>query len=121
MNVWLAVFLGGGLGSVLRFAISRFSMKLISSDFPWGTFIANMLACLVLAGSLIIFKDKFQEQPLWKFFIITGFCGGFSTFSAFSYENFILLRNDHIVPALANILVSVLLGIFIMYVLLKKV
>ena len=120
MNTWIAIFLGGGLGSLARYFVTHYSLRFIQSGFPWGTFISNILACAILAFSIVIFKDKFQEQPLWKFFIVTGFCGGFSTFSTFSFENYVLLRNEHMFLAITNVLVSVILGIVIMLMLFKE-
>ena len=119
MNAVLAVFIGGGLGSVARYGITNYSLKMIQSGFPWGTFVSNMLACLLLALSVIFLKEKFVEQPMWRFFIVTGFCGGFSTFSTFSFENYVLFRTDHLYLALVNALVSVVVGFLIMVLLFK--
>lgn len=82
--IWqiLAVFVGGGLGSVCRYALSRLFSE---STFLWGTLSANFAACAVL-GFLIGFQ---LQQPLpvsWKLLLATGFCGGFSTFSTFVLE-----------------------------------
>lgn len=119
MNLWISVFLGGGLGSVARFGIARLVLKYFQSGFPWATLISNLSACLILALSMVFLKDRFQQEPLWRYFIIIGFCGGFSTFSAFSYENYVLFRNDHLYMALLNVVVSIALGFVIMMVLFK--
>ena len=121
MSTWVAVFIGGGLGSLARYFVSLFSIRYFHTEFPWGTFISNMLACIILALTVYLLKDRFISQPLWKFLIITGFCGGFSTFSTFSFENYELVRNAHVGFAVVNMLVSLLFGITIMFILLKDV
>ena len=121
MNTWLAVFIGGGLGSLARYMVSLLSFKFLTYHFPWGTFLSNVMACLVLAIFLLTFRERLDDQPFWRFLIITGFCGGFSTFSTFSLETYELIRTQHLGLALANVLVSLAVGLFIMFVLLKDV
>lgn len=82
---FLAVFLGGGLGSCLRFAISSW-LNPISALLPLGTFLANILACFILGMAASLFQNKMANNELIRLFIMVGVCGGFSTFSTFSNE-----------------------------------
>ncbi len=101
---YLLVFLGGGLGSLCRFGIAQW-MAPCKFQFPWATILANMLACLVL-GVLVGLNLKNKVSVPMGFFLMVGFCGGFSTFSTFTNETLQLLLTAEWAKALANIFVS---------------
>lgn len=116
MNTWLAVFIGGGLGSMARFAISR----LITSDgmrvhLPWATISANMLACVVLALVMLKYQEQLMQKPVALALLAVGFCGGFSTFSTFSYENYLLMKDGNFSFALLNVVISVAACLAVFY------
>ncbi len=121
MNTLFAIFIGGGLGSVSRFGISKF----ITSDFkeinPVGTLTANIISTLILGIILYISTEKFIMSPTIKALLIVGFCGGFSTFSTFSYETFELMRSGNYYFAAANILVSMFLGVGVLFILARSI
>ena len=104
---YLYIFLGGGLGSICRYAISVF-FKIESNSFPWATFLANLLACIIL-GFLMGLASQGKIDDRNKHLLMGGFCGGFSTFSTFSGETFDLIQNGHWLIAILNILLSVIL------------
>jgi len=106
MTSWIAVFLGGGLGSLCRFGISRLSFPFYN-DFPLATLLANILASAVLGFASTYFLVKSPNLPLWKLFVATGFCGGFSTFSTFSLEMVSMLQEGKMFVAVTYLLVSV--------------
>lgn len=112
---WFWIFVGGGIGSLARFGISELSGKWISSSFPWGTFISNFFACLILALVSVGLVVKFPAQNWIYPLIITGFCGGFSTFSTFGNETVNLIQQGNYLIAILNILLSLLFGIGIIF------
>ncbi|MBK8502751.1 MAG: CrcB family protein [Saprospiraceae bacterium] len=102
---WLAVFLGGGLGSLVRFSMSRL-MTSKAFNFSWATPVANLLSCIVL-GALMAFLTKSGSNT--RLFWMVGFCGGFSTFSTFTAETYQYIQESQWYLALANIFGSVLI------------
>ncbi len=112
LKTLLIVGLGGGIGSVFRYLTSVWTQKLAQSAFPWATFIVNVLGCLII-GILVGFFTKQQiENSDLKLLFVTGFCGGFTTFSAFALENIKLFQTENSLLALLYIALSVILGVF---------
>lgn len=112
----ILVFLGGGLGTVLRFLIGKLTLSYSSIQLPLATFIANLISCLLLAFVLYIFQAKSEvDAKMINLFLVIGFCGGLSTFSTFSLETFELLKSGFVVPAILNILFSVAMGLGSLY------
>ncbi len=103
---WLAVFIGGGLGSLSRFAIGRW-LGNHGTGFPLGTFLANLVACLLLALALVYFQHKGEAWNSAKLLVMVGFCGGFSTFSTFSLETIRLIQAGSWLLAIAYVVASI--------------
>ena len=110
MQLLLAVFIGGGTGSVARWLLSlRFNP--MHHAIPLGTLTANLVGAFIIGAGLAWFNRLPQIDPVWKLLIITGFCGGLTTFSTFSAEVVFLLQEGKLSWALLNVAVN-LLGSF---------
>ncbi len=103
----LAIFVGGGLGSVCRFGIGQWVLRLTDARFPWGTLAVNVIACLILGLIWLLIGKDTNRQPGWVAFGIIGFCGGFSTFSTFGFETLQLMRDGMYLYAGLNVFLSV--------------
>ncbi|GAB4407414.1 MAG: fluoride efflux transporter CrcB [Bacteroidia bacterium] len=103
---WLAIFIGGGTGSLLRYAISR-ALPTAEGAFPLATLLANIGSCLVLGLAWQYLGRHAGVPDAVRLLVLTGFCGGFSTFSTFSFETLRLVQGGHTGMALIYVGVSV--------------
>ena len=110
MKQILLVGLGGGIGSIFRYLTSLLTVKQISSSFPIATFFVNITGCLLIGLLIGYFSSSSSDNSL-KLLFITGFCGGFTTFSAFAAENMVLLQNQNYFTLIAYTLASVIIGL----------
>lgn len=106
------VAIGGAAGSVLRYLTNVVVTKYFASIFPLATFITNVIGCFLI-GLLVgsIEKHGLADSQL-KWLLITGFCGGYTTFSAFGLENFSLFQSNNYGIAFAYIASSIIAGLF---------
>ena len=110
MNIFY-VFIGGGVGCVTRYLFSVFFTRMQFVSFPWSTLLANVVSCLVFALAILFIgvEKTFSSDSMVRPLLLTGFCGGLSTFSTFSYETFELLKRGDYTFAGVNILLNMVL------------
>ena len=106
LNV-LAVFLGGGLGSLMRYLVNTLFTRYTSLNFPYATLLVNITGSFILGLLFVFFIQKTSIHPAWRLALTVGFCGGLTTFSTFSVEVFNILRNGQILSALIYMIVSI--------------
>ena len=105
----LLVGLGGALGSMARYGCQKWFTDHVPHAFPWVTFAVNVTGCLLIGIFWGMFFKSFDTNENWKLFLMTGLCGGFTTFSAFSLESIALLREDKTSLFILYVAASVLL------------
>lgn len=112
----LLVAAGGGLGSIGRYLLSGWVLhRAVNWQFPIGTFVVNVLGCLLVGvlGGLVVKHDLLSAEA--RLLLFTGIAGGFTTFSAFGLETFYLLEKDEAGLAAAYVLLSVSVGLLVLW------
>lgn len=111
VTTWAAVAVGGALGSVARFGLTAVMTGLTGPRFPWGTLLINVLGSLVigLVAALTLTPERVGLHPDLRVFLMTGVCGGFTTFSAFSLQTLELLQSGEVGGSIGYIGGSVVL------------
>lgn len=109
MNLVLAIGVGGALGSILRYMLATATHRIVSTTFPIGTLIVNVLGSIAIGVLYVWLIERFGARPEVRAFLIVGVLGGFTTFSSFSLETVTLLMQASYGRAALNVAASVLL------------
>lgn len=111
----IIVGLGGFIGTVARFLISRFFQENVLSVFPWSTFIVNIIGCLLIGIIYGISEKGDVLNSEFRLFLTVGICGGFTTFSTFSNDSFLLIRDQEWFRVALYASLSLFLGLMAVY------
>ncbi len=111
----LFVGAGGFAGSVMRYLIQWLISKSVTTPFPWPTFVVNIVGSFLIGMIYALFDKGNILSPELRLLLATGFCGGFTTFSSFAFDNVSLLNEGRIGIAFFYIMMSVILGLLAAY------
>jgi fluoride exporter len=107
--LWIAI--GGSLGSLARYWVGSTVGNRMGSRFPYGTFVVNITACVIVGFSLAFLGKRSELNPAWRFLVPIGFLGAYSTFAAFEWETFSSLQTGAFLIAALYVILSLLLGL----------
>ena len=111
MRQILFIGLGGFIGTIARYLLSKLINNAVTVSFPYGTLVVNILGSVLIGALYGYFESKNLISNELKLFFTVGICGGFTTFSAFAHENFLFLRDGNIYHFAIYTSVSIILGI----------
>jgi len=112
---YLSIILAGGLGALLRYQIGRFAINLGWAALPFGTLIANLIGCFFMGYLSWMLIHRWSMSSEMQVVVLTGFLGGFTTFSAFSLETVRMLEQGADIKAIVYVLMSVVLCILVCF------
>jgi CrcB protein len=107
----LVIAVGGALGSIARYLLSTFVLRVSGTLFPLGTFIVNVVGCLVFGAIAGATSQRVHISSTTRLFLLTGILGGFTTFSTYTFESFALIRDGQFAWATINIAGQVVVGL----------
>jgi CrcB protein len=107
----ILVGIGGLAGSVLRYIVTLLFARQAGSAFPYGTLVVNLAGCFLIGVIFALSEKGDVLSPEWRLLLTTGFCGGFTTFSAFSYESIRLTQDGELLLLLLYVSISVIAGL----------
>jgi CrcB protein len=111
LQKYLLIAAGGALGSVARYWVGSTISGRAGTKFPFGTFVINITACLIIGFSLTYLSKRVELSPAWRYFIPIGFVGAYSTFSTYEWETLSTLRAGAFALAAIYALGSLILGL----------
>lgn len=111
MQKYLWIAIGGSLGSIARYWVGATVASRMGTRFPYGTFVINMTACVIIGFSLAFLGRRSEFNPAWRFLIPVGFVGAYSTFSTFEWETFSSLESGGFLIASLYVVLSIFLGL----------
>lgn len=111
----LIVGTGGFIGSVMRYLVQVFVEKGMTTTFPWGTFIANVVGSFIIGIVFGLAEKGNVLSAEWRMFLAVGICGGFTTFSSFAYNNLNMIKEHSLLQLLWNVGGSLFFGILAVY------
>lgn len=112
---YLYVMAGAAIGGLLRYVVADVVQKNSKIIFPFGTLTVNILGSFLLGFIIFFLGEREIISPELRLFLTVGICGGFTTFSTFSYETLVLLQTAEFFQALQNILLNVVLSVAAVY------
>jgi fluoride exporter len=111
LQKYFFIALGGALGSLTRFWVGSAVAGRMGTRFPYGTFIINITACVIIGFSIVFLEEHTGWNPAWRYLIPVGFVGAYSTFSTFEWEAFASMRSGDFAIASLYVVTSIVLGL----------
>jgi CrcB protein len=111
LQKYVFIAVGGSLGAIARFWVGSVIASRLGTKFPYGTFVINMTACIIIGFSLTFLSRRAELNPAWRYLIPVGFVGAYSTFSTYEWETLSSIRTGAFLIAIVYAFVSLILGL----------